>query len=54
MKRIILCAIAFMLSHSAFSQAEETYKGWKKGELDIHFIYTGRGEAVFYIFPDGT
>ena len=31
-----------------------TYQGWKKGEMDIHFIYTGRGEANFYIFPDGT
>ena len=54
MKRILFCAIALILSYSAYSQAQNTYKGWKKGELDIHFIYTGRGEAVFYIFPDGT
>lgn len=27
---------------------------WKKGELDIHFINTGRGECCFYIMPDGT
>lgn len=54
MKRIIFCAIALILSQSVYSQTEERYKGWKKGELDIHFIYTGRGEATLYIFPDGT
>ncbi|MFP3090496.1 MBL fold metallo-hydrolase [Treponema sp. TIM-1] len=30
------------------------YAGWKAGELDIHHIYTGRGESSFLIFPDGT
>jgi beta-lactamase superfamily II metal-dependent hydrolase len=28
--------------------------GWRKGELDLHFIHTGRGESMFYRFPDGT
>ena len=27
---------------------------WSEGELDIHFINTGRGECAFYILPDGT
>jgi len=27
---------------------------WQEGEMEIHHIYTGRGEAVFCIFPDGT
>ncbi len=27
---------------------------WKEGEMDLHFIYTGVGENMFYIFPDGT
>ena len=27
---------------------------WSEGELDIHFINTGRGECCFYIMPDGT
>ena len=30
------------------------YKGWKKGEFDIHHIHTGMGEANFFIMPDGT
>ena len=28
--------------------------GWREGELDGHHINTGRGEASFLIFPDGT
>ena len=27
---------------------------WRKGELDIHFINSGRGECTFFILPDGT
>ena len=27
---------------------------WKQGYLDIHGINGGRGEAFYYIFPDGT
>ena len=30
------------------------YPGWKPGELDLHFIYTGCGENMFYRLPDGT
>lgn len=32
----------------------EAYKGWKPGEMDIHHIHTGMGEANFIIMPDGT
>lgn len=27
---------------------------WQEGEMEIHHIYTGGGEGVFCIFPDGT
>ena len=27
---------------------------WAKGHYQIHFIYTGRSECMFHIFPDGT
>jgi len=30
------------------------YAGWKEGELDLHFIYTGNAESCFHIYPDGT
>ena len=32
----------------------EVYPGWKPGEMDLHFIYTGCGENMFYRLPDGT
>ena len=35
-------------------QVGKTWKGWKKGEFQIHFIYTGVAESLFLIFPDGT
>ena len=38
------------------SSSEEggVYPGWKPGELDLHFVYTGCGENMFYMLPDGT
>lgn len=29
-------------------------KAWKKGQFQVHFIYTGVCESMFLIFPDGT
>ena len=55
----------FLLGSAAFSLAGlaggcaslsggERYPGWRKGEMDIHFIHTGQAESTFFIFPDGT
>ena len=30
------------------------WTGWTKGHFQIHSIYTGVGESLFLIFPDGT
>lgn len=30
------------------------WRGWKKGQFQVHFIYTGVSESMFLIFPDGT
>ncbi len=30
------------------------WQGWKPGQFQIHFIYTGVAESMFLIFPDGT
>lgn len=35
-------------------KAGKPWKGWKKGQFQVHFIYTGVSEAMFWIFPDGT
>jgi beta-lactamase superfamily II metal-dependent hydrolase len=32
----------------------QTWPGWEPGEFQVHFIYTGVCESMFYIFPDGT
>lgn len=32
----------------------EVLPAWQEGYLDIHSINGGRGEAFYYIFPDGT
>lgn len=59
-KILILCALATITSghaQSDFLPKQEIgipYRGWKPGEIDIHHIYTGRGESSFFILPDGT
>ena len=54
MKKLLFLAAISMLACSPAEKVGEPYPGWKSGELDIHFIYTGRGESVFHIFPDAT
>ena len=49
----LLCCLLFLACGPA-DKVGEPYRGWKSGELDIHHIYTGRGEANLYIFPDAT
>jgi len=44
-------AYAKGMSHPS---AGKIWKGWKKGQFQVHFIYTGVCESAFYIFPDGT
>lgn len=34
--------------------AGSTLAPWKKGQFQVHFIYTGAAESLFLIFPDGT
>ena len=45
-------AAAFMLPAQAASAG--SWQGWKRGHFQIHSIYTGFGESMFLIFPDGT
>jgi len=32
----------------------ERFGGWKPGDFQVHFIFTGISESVFLIFPDST
>jgi len=55
MKKCIILLIQYWITVSLFSQeAGKILPQWKQGEMEIHHIYTGRGEAAFCIFPDGT
>ena len=52
MKKIFL--ITALLAAAPLSLAQETLPAWSEGVLDLHFIATGRGDASFYVLPDGT
>ena len=51
---------ALSACHRAFAAglrdaaAGKPWKGWKPGEFQVHFIYTGVAESMFIIFPDST
>ena len=55
-----LCVLAIIAlcffpgTYSVSQTVGEVLPSWTQGYLDIHFINTGKGEAAFYIFPDGT
>lgn len=61
-KRMGFLAATPLVSHSLeiFARGSESlcpgtrWSGWKKGHFQVHFIYTGVGESIFFIFPDGT
>jgi hypothetical protein len=39
---------------AAIATVGEPLPAWEQGYLDLHHINTGRGNAAFYILPDGT
>jgi len=48
-----LLILLFPLCLSAQSEGQPL-PFWQEGEMEIHHIYTGRGESTFCILPDGT
>jgi len=48
---LLLC-LAFFTLHA--QQEKDVLEAWQPGWLDIHHINTGRGDAAYFIFPDGT
>lgn len=55
-KTTTFIVLLFVCIANTFAQkAENTpLPVWTAGELEIHHIHTGRGNATFCIFPDGT
>lgn len=52
---LITIIIFLITTTNAFGQASgKPLPAWTEGEMEIHHISTGRGEAVFCVFPDGT
>lgn len=55
MKQILLVVIIFISNGSLLAEdKKDILPIWEEGYLDIHHINTGRGNAAFAIFPDGT
>ena len=52
MRRYLLLVFCIVLSVGM--AAQDYLPKWEKGMFDIHFIATGRGDASFIVFPDGT
>jgi beta-lactamase superfamily II metal-dependent hydrolase len=51
MRTILRLLLAFGVTLTA---SADTLPPWTRGTLDIHQISTGRGNAAFFVFPDGT
>ncbi|WP_051350370.1 ComEC/Rec2 family competence protein [Dyadobacter alkalitolerans] len=50
---LTLLLISFF-TFSAVSQSFKDTLSWQEGYLDIHHLNTARGNATFFVFPDGT
>lgn len=60
---LLACVLPLQASMLSAAQAPDTnaqaavgapLPAWSPGEIDIHHINTGRGDALFFVFPDGT
>lgn len=55
MIRLLLCLLFFGLTaQSQTAIPGQALPAWQPGYLDLHHINTGRGNAAFFILPDGT
>jgi beta-lactamase superfamily II metal-dependent hydrolase len=52
--RYILLLMLWPVYGAIAQQIGQTLPVWRQGQLDIHHINTGRGNATFAILPDGT
>lgn len=52
MRILVSCGLALLSSLNLTAQKE--LPPWQEGYMDLHHISTGRGNAAFCVFPDGT
>ena len=50
----ILLPVTLTLHAQSIATVGQPLPAWQEGYLDLHHINTGRGNAAFYILPDGT
>ena len=53
LKKLGLFFLIFFVMQISNGQ-DQKLSEWQPGFLDIHHINTGRGDAAFMVFPDGT
>ena len=51
---LVVALVTGSLAQSDPFRAGDSLPAWTPGTLDIHQIVTGRGNAAFMMFPDGT
>ena len=51
---VVVAFLTLWLAPASAQVVGEVLPPWSPGILDIHQINTGRGDAAFFIFPDGT
>lgn len=54
MNRLIFVIFSICSIHGYAQEQGQPLPSWTEGTLDLHHINTGRGDAAFYILPDGT
>jgi beta-lactamase superfamily II metal-dependent hydrolase len=52
--RLINIVCCIFIHCVLLAQVGQPFTAWQPGYLDIHHINTGKGEAVFFMLPDGT
>ena len=50
----LFTTFCFFLFDASAQKVGESLPAWKEGEMEIHHINTGRGNATFFLLPDGT
>jgi len=56
-KPVLALFLSLLACHAAAQPAPgvgQPLPAWQEGELDIHHINTGRGDALLFVLPDGT
>ncbi|RFM27261.1 ComEC/Rec2 family competence protein [Deminuibacter soli] len=49
-----LLLLSCITAQAQVAEAGKPLPEWKEGYLDLHHINTGRGNAAYFVFPDGT